>query len=594
MEIDGVKKEEFSKLRIVKNLVLLSMSFFFTFTAFFGLTMLQSTMNKAEGIGVISQAAIFTVQALSSLLISSYALKKLGTKVSLITGMAIYIPHISANFYPTWIIMIPSAILVGVGATLLWGAHATYINECSKLYCELDKKDNTSKLSKGLIMPRSKFTNTEIPHEIGKINMQSNIEELSAHNLTRKMQDIDKTTTQKIIANIVQESGVTCSLKRDKLSINLIENNLYFLENKTETEKYARSTKTTSSHRDNVSQFSRNGNDRIDETCFSQLNDKYFDNMKNQTSVSSIDNINAIFFGFHNLLFSSAQISGNLLSFYSLRSDSKATLNNLHNCSCGADYCNTDSNCFSEETEEVSTNARYLLTGICVALAGIAVLLNLLMDRLNEKDGTVKFSWSHAIDTAKFNTKKEQALLIPLTLFSSMYQGFYMAAFTKAYISCAWSTSHIGLVTIFYGLAAAVSSLLSGYVIKFVGRKWVFVICQAVSIINLVFMLLWKPRLHQSLLFYLAGSLWGINAGVVASQLKAFYGVLFQGEEETAFSCFSVHFAAGFAISFVYDEYLCTSVKLYISLVFSCVGLIGYLLTEREYQKRSINCYPVN
>ncbi|GIY97923.1 putative potassium channel regulatory protein unc-93 [Caerostris extrusa] len=515
MEIDGSKKEEFSKLRIVKNLVLLSMSFLFAFTAFFGLAMLQSTMNKAEGIGVISQAAIFTVQALSSLLISSYALKKLGTKVSLITGMAIYIPHVSANLYPTWIIMISSAMLVGVGATLLWGAHATYINECSKLYCELDKNDNATKLSKGLIMTRSKSTNAEIPPEIGKTNMQSSIEELSAYNLTRKCKILIKKTSQEIIANIVQESGVTCSLKQDKLSINLIENSHYCLENKKETGKYAGSTKTRSAHRDEVSQLSKNANDRRDERYFSQIDGKYFDNVKNQTSVSSIDNINAIFFGFHNLLFSSAQISGNLLTFYALRSDNKATLNNLHNCSCGADYCNTDSDCFSEEIEE-------------------------------------------------------------------------------AYISCAWSTSHIGLVTIFYGLAAAVSSLLSGYAIKFVGRKCVFVVCQAVSTINLVFMLLWKPGLHQSLLFYLAGSLWGINAGVVASQLKAFYGVLFQGEEETAFSCFSVHFAAGFAVAFAYDEYLCTSIKLYILFVFSCVGLVGYLLTEREYQKRSINRYFAN
>ncbi|GIY91142.1 UNC93-like protein [Caerostris darwini] len=135
MEIDVAKKEEFSKLRIVKNLVLLSMSYFFSFTAFNALTMLQSTMNKAEGIGVISQAAIFTVQGLSSLFLSSYVLKKFGTKVCLITGMAIVVPYISSNFYPTWIIMIPSAMLVGFGATLSWGAHATYINECSKMYC---------------------------------------------------------------------------------------------------------------------------------------------------------------------------------------------------------------------------------------------------------------------------------------------------------------------------------------------------------------------------------------------------------------------------------------------------------------------------
>ncbi|GIY97915.1 protein unc-93 homolog A [Caerostris extrusa] len=173
-------------------------------------------------------------------------------------------------------------------------------------------------------------------------------------------------------------------------------------------------------------------------------------------------------------------------------------------------------------------------------------------------------------------------------------QGFYTADFTKSYIGCAWSTSHIGLVTVFYGLAAAVSSLFSGYVIKFVGRRCVFAVCQAVSTINLVFMLLWKPGPQQYLLFYLAGSLWGINTGVLMAQLRAFYGVLFQGEEETAFASFNMYSGIGWTLPFIYNQYLCTSVKLYILLVLSFIGIIGYLLTEREYQMRNKNSYFMN
>ncbi|GIY97927.1 UNC93-like protein [Caerostris extrusa] len=381
MELEGAKKKEFSKLRVIKNLILISMSFLFTFTAYNALTMLQSTMNKAEGIGVISQAAIFTVQGLSSLFLSSYVLKKLGAKVSLIIGMGIFVPYISANFYPAWIIMIPSAMLRGLGAAFMWGAHGTYINECSKLYCALDEKDNTTKLSKRLKKPGSKLTNTEIPPEIGEANMQS---------------------------NTLQENGITCSCKQDKLSTNVNGEPHYCLEvNRKETGKFSRSTKTTSSHRDDVSQSSKNANGRIDERCFSQLDDKKSDNKKNEESVSSIDNINAIFFGFNNLLFASAQITEIYCHSMLYVQTVKETLNNLHNCSCGADYCNTDSDCFSKETEEVSNNARYLLTGICVVLAGMSVLLNLFLDRLNEKKGTVTFSWAHAFCYCQIQHKEK-------------------------------------------------------------------------------------------------------------------------------------------------------------------------------------------
>ncbi|GIY97912.1 UNC93-like protein [Caerostris extrusa] len=526
------ERPEFSKLRIFKNLTLLSMSYLLVFTAYNGLSMLQTTMNKAEGIGTISQAAIYILYGLSSLFLSSYVVEKLGTKGSLITGMACFVPYIASNFYPSWLIMIPSAMLLGFGTTIMWAAQGTYINKCSKMYCALDKNDNAIKPPKDKIHKESKCKN-------GK--RISSVEEMSGHNIT---QDIHQKPTKDIKVDTSPESAII-SKENNLPSNNSKEEVRHWFEiSKKNASKF---TKKFDSHKDNNCQSSMKSNGEKKEASCNQFSDTYFDNMQKQRQVSSIGNINAMFFGFHFLLYSSSQIWSNLLSFYVLRSDGNVTSNNLPNCSCGPDYCNTDSECFSTDTKEISNYTRYLLTGICIVFAGCAVLLNLLLDALKEKKEAVTFSLSHVLATAKFSRRKEPILLIPLTLYAGMCQGFYTADFTKSYIGCAWSTSHIGLVTVFYGLASAVSSLLSGYVIKFVGRRSVFILCHAVNVVNLVFMLIWRPEPQQSLLFYLAGSLWGFTVGIVMAQLRAFYGVLFQGEEETAFASFNMYCGLGSA-----------------------------------------------
>ncbi|GFY76733.1 UNC93-like protein, partial [Trichonephila inaurata madagascariensis] len=85
---------QLSKLKIIKNLCLISFSFFLLFTAYDGLTMLQSTMNKKGGIGVVSQAVGYISFCTSSLLLPKYVIKKLGCKASLVTSLLMYIPFL--------------------------------------------------------------------------------------------------------------------------------------------------------------------------------------------------------------------------------------------------------------------------------------------------------------------------------------------------------------------------------------------------------------------------------------------------------------------------------------------------------------------
>ncbi|XP_055947070.1 UNC93-like protein [Argiope bruennichi] len=156
----------------------------------------------------------------------------------------------------------------------------------------------------------------------------------------------------------------------------------------------------------------------------------------------------------------------------------------------------------------------------------------------------------------------------------------------QSYIACSWSTSRIGLVSVFFCVAASLSSIISGLLTRQLGRRIVLICGQIINIVSLVLLYLWTPDAQQPIIFYLAGGAVGFLCGIFQSQTKALYGVFFQGEEETAFSSLNLYGSIGFALPFLYGEFFCTSVKLYIIFTISCLGLLGYLLAERSFRQR--------
>lgn len=57
---------------------------------------------------------------------------------------------------------------------------------------------------------------------------------------------------------------------------------------------------------------------------------------------------------------------------------------------------------------------------------------------------------------------------------------------------------------------------------------------------------------------------------------EAFYGILFVGNEEAAFSNFRLFEATGSVITYMLSPMFCTHTKLVILIVLMTVGIIGY------------------
>lgn len=123
-----------SKGRILKNLIILCLGYFFLFSSYQALANLQSTLNSEDDLGVVSQSVIYAALIFSSLFLPKLIIRKFGCKITLVLCTLTYAPYIAANFYPAMETLVPASILIGLGAAPLWSAKCTYLNEISVLY----------------------------------------------------------------------------------------------------------------------------------------------------------------------------------------------------------------------------------------------------------------------------------------------------------------------------------------------------------------------------------------------------------------------------------------------------------------------------
>lgn len=149
-------------------------------------------------------------------------------------------------------------------------------------------------------------------------------------------------------------------------------------------------------------------------------------------------------FGIFFLFFQSSSIWGNLISSSVLSQDARTCRNDIEKI-CAAKFCPNTKFCDEEVGEDgnstetgVSDTTRYTLAGIYLACSLIAaVLLALFLDpltRYGEKERTGSSSQLEGIEllAATFRHMKNpyQLLMIPLTIWSGMEQGFFSAEYT--------------------------------------------------------------------------------------------------------------------------------------------------------------------
>jgi predicted MFS family arabinose efflux permease len=225
----------------------------------------------------------------------------------------------------------------------------------------------------------------------------------------------------------------------------------------------------------------------------------------------------------------------------------------------------------------------YILAGIYLgcALVAAAIIFTLLdpLKRYGEKkrEGTPT---QLIMATAKQMTNPYQILLIPLTIWSGMEQGFWGADFTAGFVTCSSGIANVGFVMICYGVADAISSISFGPVIKYLGRLPVFILGAVINLAVIITLFQWLPNSDEMWVLYVLAALWGIADGIWQCEINAFYGILFPNNEEAAFSNYRLWESLGFVIAYVNTNYLCIDAKLYLLLAILILGMLGYFVIE--------------
>jgi len=107
------------------SLILVSVAELLNFSAFISLEGLQSNLNKE--VGMIALGLLYLTFLLTSMFLPPLVMNKLSCKKILCISTLAYATYTAANFYPVAYTMIPAAMLLGMGASLLWSTVRVYV-----------------------------------------------------------------------------------------------------------------------------------------------------------------------------------------------------------------------------------------------------------------------------------------------------------------------------------------------------------------------------------------------------------------------------------------------------------------------------------
>merc|ERR1712223_1169550 len=310
----------------------------------------------------------------------------------------------------------------------------------------------------------------------------------------------------------------------------------------------------------------------------------------------------AIFFFF----FQCNSIIGNIISTSVLSSGVSNTKTDADIIICGSAYCPAQISVatVSNETEQETENDNfqtditkiYTIAGIYLACSlAAAVIIAIFVDplsRFGEKERNEEKEKLSGLQllvaTFRHLKDKNQLLVIPLTIWSGIEQGFFGADFTAGFVTCAYGVHIVGRVLIVYGIFDAGFSFLSGYIIKLVGRIPIFIFGALMNYVVVIVMLTWTPKVSEVYVVYILAALWGMGDAVWQTQINALYGVLFKNKEEAAFSNYRMWESLGFVIAFITQASgVCVFPKIIGTIVFLTVGMIGYFMVEMGVRRKT-------
>ncbi|CAB3227163.1 unnamed protein product [Arctia plantaginis] len=304
------------------------------------------------------------------------------------------------------------------------------------------------------------------------------------------------------------------------------------------------------------------------------------------------------FLGFFFMIMQSSQIWGNLISSLVISTANNASMTIVSESNipllCGSNFLpNLDASAALPPQPPKKIN---ILAGTYLAcMVAATIIVVKWLDPMKryafcrKKTDNSLAGLSLLTATVKQLANISQLLLVPISIFSGLHQSFFFADFTSSFVSCAIGTGSVGYVMMAYGASDVMGCLVTGFLVKSLGR--LPVICGALFIHGGLFVTLlsWRPNAGDYYVMFIIAVFWGVCNSVWMVQIYTYHGVLFRGKEEAAYSNYQQWMGTGYVIAAALSSYVRTRYKVYLIFSVLITGGLGYLTVE--YRQRRIALY---
>ncbi|CAH2250190.1 jg6905 [Pararge aegeria aegeria] len=280
---------------------------------------------------------------------------------------------------------------------------------------------------------------------------------------------------------------------------------------------------------------------------------------------SKISNVSAEallvrFLGLFFMIFQLNQVWGNLISSLVISSGDNLAAVTAVNASmipklCGANFLpSTDA---GEALKPQPPEKIQMIAGIYLAcMAGAAIIVAVGVDSMTRyktgrsATGSGLSGMALLVVTLKLLIEPNQLMLVIINIFVGMQQAFFGADFTAM-----------------------------------TGRLPLMIVATVAHLGLFVCLLTWRPEADQSHVMFIIAIIWGLCDSIWLVQINAYYGILFPGREEAAFSNFRLWESVGYIIAYIISPYLRTSAKTYVLISGMVVGVTFYFIVEYRDRK---------
>lgn len=250
---------------------------------------------------------------------------------------------------------------------------------------------------------------------------------------------------------------------------------------------------------------------------------------------------------------------------------------------CGPRFCHDNFDEYAERA--VKTGTRTLLFGVytaCMATAmlGYAFFLDgskTLKEVLCSSQGCVDFV-EDTKSVFKLAAECNFLLISPLILFHGIQTAFFSGEVTKAFAGCLYGIDMVGYFVAVYGTSAALTAFSTGFASKIVNRTFFLLTAAVVDLFALLAMSIWTADNGDMLYVFSLAFLWGIGEGIWTTHLNSLVGTLYSNQPEAAYSAYNFVLACGMTVGYIYSNYVCMNIKIYVTGCLCVIGICSYLV----------------